>query len=45
MVERSTENATLCTKLVADLAERGLDASAGILFVVDGGRGVGLGDP
>jgi putative transposase len=38
VVEGSTENATVCTRLVADLAERGLDASQGILFVVDGGK-------
>jgi transposase-like protein len=38
VVEGSTENAAVCTRLVADLADRGLDASKGILFVVDGGK-------
>jgi transposase-like protein len=28
----------VCTRLVGDLAERGLDASKGVLVVVDGGR-------
>lgn len=38
VVEGTTENTAVCTRLVADLAERGLDASRGVLFVVDGGR-------
>jgi putative transposase len=38
VVEGSTENAAVCTRLVADLADRGLDASRGVLFVVDGGK-------
>ncbi len=38
VVEGSTENAAVCTRLVADLADRGLDPSRGILFVVDGGK-------
>ena len=38
VVEGSTENAAVCTRLVADLADRGLDASSGVLFVVDGGK-------
>ena len=38
VVEGSTENAAVCTRLVADLAERGLDASCGVLFVIDGGK-------
>jgi putative transposase len=38
VVEGSTENAAVCTRLVADLADRGLDAGHGILFVVDGGK-------
>jgi putative transposase len=38
VAEGTTENAAVCTRLVADLAERGLDASRGILFVVDGGK-------
>lgn len=40
VVEGSTENAAVCTRLVADLAERGLDASHGTLFVVDGGKAI-----
>jgi putative transposase len=38
VVEGSTENAAVCTRLVSDLAARGLDATRGILFVVDGGK-------
>ncbi|MGI8946731.1 MAG: transposase [Ornithinimicrobium sp.] len=38
VVEGSTENAAVCTRLTADLVDRGLDASKGILFVVDGGK-------
>ena len=38
VVEGSTENAHLCGRLVADLAVRGLDASKGVLFVIDGGK-------
>jgi len=38
VVEGTTENAEVCTRLVADLADRGLDASRGILFVVDGSK-------
>jgi putative transposase len=38
VVEGTTENAAVCTRLVADLHDRGLDASQGILFVVDGGK-------
>ena len=45
VVEGSTENAAVCTRLAADLAERGLDASAGVLFVVDGGKANGLCHP
>jgi putative transposase len=40
VVEGSTENAAVCTRLVADLADRGLDASRGVLFVVDGGKAI-----
>jgi putative transposase len=40
VVEGSTENATVCIRLVSDLVERGLDASHGVLFVVDGGKGI-----
>jgi transposase-like protein len=38
VVEGSTENATVCTRLVTDLADRGLDADRGVLFVIDGGK-------
>lgn len=38
VVEGSTENAAVCTRLVADLADRGLDPSRGLLFVLDGSR-------
>jgi putative transposase len=38
VVEGTTENKAVCTRLVADLAERGLDASQGVLFVIDGGK-------
>jgi hypothetical protein len=38
VAEGTTENKAVCTRLVADLAERGLDASGGVLFVVDGGK-------
>jgi putative transposase len=38
VVEGSTENAHVCGRLVADLADRGLDTSKGVLFVVDGGK-------
>ena len=38
VVEGTTENAAVCTRLVADLADRGLDAAQGLLFVVDGGK-------
>ena len=40
VVEGSTENAAVCTRLVADLADRGLDATQGILFVIDGGKAI-----
>jgi hypothetical protein len=41
---RSTENAEVCARLVADLVDRGLDASRGILFMIDGGKGACYGD-
>ena len=40
VVEGSTENAAVCIRLLGDLAERGMDASHGVLFVVDGGKGI-----
>jgi putative transposase len=38
VTEGTTENKAVCTRLVADLQDRGLDATKGILFVVDGGK-------
>lgn len=38
VAEGTTENKSLCTRLVADLADRGLDVSRGVLFVVDGSK-------
>ncbi len=38
VVEGSTENAAVCTRLTADLVDRGFDASKGVLFVIDGGK-------
>jgi hypothetical protein len=38
VAEGTTENAAVCTRLVADLQDRGLDPSRGVLFVVDGGK-------
>lgn len=38
VAEGTTENKAVCTRLVADLQDRGLDAANGILFVVDGGK-------
>ncbi len=37
--EGSTENATVCKGLLADLVDRGLDVSGGVLLVLDGGKG------
>lgn len=38
VVEGSTKNAAVYTTLTADLQARGLDAAAGVLFVIDGGK-------
>jgi transposase-like protein len=38
VVEGTTENKAVCTRLVADLRDRGLDATSGVLFVIDGGK-------
>jgi transposase-like protein len=38
LIEGSTENATVVRDLVTSLRERGLDASEGVLFVLDGGK-------
>ncbi|MGH2511899.1 MAG: transposase [Candidatus Limnocylindrales bacterium] len=43
VVEGSVENQAIVLALLADLRDRGLDASAGLLFVVDGGSGIGAG--
>jgi putative transposase len=37
----STENTTVVTHLLADLADRGLDASRGLLVVLDGAKALG----
>ena len=36
----STENATVAAALLADLVDRGLDVEQGLLFVIDGSRGL-----
>jgi putative transposase len=38
-----TENKTVVTHLLADLSDRGLDASGGILFVIDGSKALAAG--
>ena len=38
VVEGSTENASVVRGLISDLRDRGLDASEGVLFVLDGGK-------
>ena len=38
VVQGSTENAAVVRGLIADVRDRGLDASEGILFVLDGGK-------
>lgn len=38
VVEGSTENATVVRHLITSLRDRGLDASEGVLFVLDGGK-------
>lgn len=43
VVEGTVENEAIVLALLADLRDRGLDASAGLLFVVDGGTGIGAG--
>jgi len=40
VVQGTTENATVCAELLSHAKERGLDASAGLLFVLDGGKGL-----
>jgi putative transposase len=38
VVEGTTENKAVCTRLVTGLRDRGLDAEHGVLFVLDGGK-------
>jgi transposase-like protein len=38
--EGTTENATVCKALLADLRERGLDLDQAVRFVIDGGTGL-----
>jgi putative transposase len=38
--EGTTENATVCKGLLADLRDRGLDVDRAVLFVIDGGSGL-----
>lgn len=38
VVEGSTENASVVRGLIRNLRDRGLDASEGVLFVIDGGK-------
>jgi transposase-like protein len=45
VMEGTTENKTLVTRLLADLQDRGLDVSGGVLFVVDGSKALTRGIP
>jgi transposase-like protein len=38
----STEDAVLCREFLEDLQERGLSAERGLLFVIDGGKGLAM---
>lgn len=38
--EGTTENKAVCRALLADLVDRGLDVSGGVLVVIDGGKGL-----
>jgi len=38
VVEGTTENTAVCTRLVTGLRDRGLDTDRGVLFVLDGGK-------
>lgn len=40
VIHGTTENKTVCKKLLDDLEDRGLDPTSGILFVVDGGKAI-----
>jgi transposase-like protein len=39
-VQTATENELVCTQFLRGLVERGLDASKGVLCVIDGGKGL-----
>jgi putative transposase len=39
-VHGTTENKTVCKRLLDGLKERGFDPSAGVLFVIDGGKAI-----
>jgi putative transposase len=41
VVEGTTENKSVCLRLVTGLRDRGLDAEHGVLFVLDGGKALG----
>jgi putative transposase len=41
VVEGTTENTAVGTRLVTGLRDRGLDADRGVLFVIDGGKALG----
>jgi transposase-like protein len=38
VVEGTTENKAVCTRLVTGLRDRGLDPDRGVLFVIDGAK-------
>ena len=45
VMEGTTENKTLVARLLADIQDRGLDVSGGMLFVVDGSKALTKGIP
>ncbi|MGH9044262.1 MAG: IS256 family transposase [Acidimicrobiales bacterium] len=40
VVHGTTENKTVCKRLLDDLEDRGFDPSSGVLFVIDGGKAI-----
>lgn len=40
VVQGTTENKTVCTRLLNSLEDRGFDPSHGVLFVIDGGKAI-----
>lgn len=40
VVQGTTENKAVCTRLLSGLEDRGFDPSQGVLFVIDGGKGI-----